>query len=90
MSKKERLELALTQAFAPQSLNVIDESHKHAGHAGAKEHGGGHFKVCIVADVFIGKSLLSRHRLVHDASRHLFGETIHALSIQAKTPKEIA
>ncbi|MDQ6988301.1 MAG: BolA family protein [Mariprofundaceae bacterium] len=88
MSKVEQLQQALESAFQPEALEIIDESYKHAGHAGVKEHGGGHFVVHITADIFAGKSLIARHRLVNDAARHLFGATIHALSIHAKTNKE--
>ncbi|MDX8383062.1 MAG: BolA family protein [Ghiorsea sp.] len=90
MSKRERVQDALESTFQPTSLEVIDESYKHAGHAGVKEHGGGHFVVHIVAHGFVGKSRVARHRLVNDAARHLFPEIIHALSIVAKTPEEIA
>ncbi|MCF6281056.1 MAG: BolA family transcriptional regulator [Candidatus Polarisedimenticolaceae bacterium] len=75
----------LESTFSPLSLELIDESHLHAGH-GAK---GGHYKLHIVADAFSGKSLLQRHRLVYDALNDLMNSEIHALSIQAKTPSEM-
>ena len=56
----------ITAALAPQDLVIIDESHKHAGHAGAAS-GGGHFDVVVVAEAFAGKSLLQRHRMVYAA-----------------------
>jgi len=90
MSKLERIQTALEAAFQPEKLQITDESYKHAGHAGAKEQGGGHFIVEIVSQSFVGTSRVQRHRLVNDATRHLFGETIHALSIIAKTPEEVA
>jgi len=77
---QQQLEAALT----PISINIIDESHLHAGH-GAK---GGHYKLYIIADLFTGKSLLQRHRLVYDALSDLMSSEIHALSIQAKSPDE--
>jgi BolA family transcriptional regulator, general stress-responsive regulator len=77
----------LTEVFAPQSLNIIDESHKHAGHASAG--GAGHFVVEIVADAFAGKSPIERHRLVYDALGDAMSTEIHALSIKASTPDEI-
>jgi len=77
---QQQLEAALT----PVSLNIIDESHLHAGH-GAK---GGHYRLHIVADAFTGKSLLQRHRLVYDALQNLMNSEIHALSIQAKSPND--
>lgn len=74
----------LEAAFAPQSLEIIDESHKHAGHASAG--GGGHFIVKIVSNAFEGKSLVQRHRMVYDALDDLLRAEVHALSIQADTP----
>lgn len=76
----------LTEVFAPQSLNIVDESHKHAGHASAG--GAGHFAVEIVADAFAGKNLIQRHRLVYDALGDAMNTEIHALSIKASTPEE--
>ena len=78
---RERLEAA----FAPDSLEIIDESHKHAGHASAQ--GAGHFIVQIVSNAFEGKSPVQRHRMVFDAVDDLMQSEIHALSIQADTPK---
>ena len=83
---REQIKSALEQAFLPVALEVIDESHKHAGHAGAKD-GGGHYMVNIVADAFAGKSRLEKHRMVNDATKHLFPAVIHALSINAKAPE---
>jgi BolA protein len=74
----------LEAAFAPQSLEIIDESHKHAGHVSAK--GGGHFIVKIVSNAFEGKSLVQRHRMVYDTLDDLLHSEVHALSIQADTP----
>lgn len=76
----------LTEAFQPQSLNIIDESHKHAGHAQAG--GAGHFAVEIVSDVFRDKNPIQRHRLVYDALGDAMHTEIHALSIKASTPDE--
>lgn len=77
----------LTEVFTPQLLNIIDESHKHAGHAGARG-GGGHFVVEIVSDAFQDKTLIQRHRLVYDAMGDAMQSEIHALSIKASTPAE--
>lgn len=77
----------LQQAFHPDQLQIEDESHLHAGHAGAKS-GKGHFNVSIVSDQFAGKSLIQRHRMVYDALSALLETDIHALSIKAKTPEE--
>ncbi|MDX8388841.1 MAG: BolA family protein [Ghiorsea sp.] len=87
MSGDKLIQTVLEHAFQPSQLKIIDESYKHAGHAGAKD-GGGHFIVQITSSSFEGKSRIQRHRMVNDVTAHLFGETIHALSIQAKTPKE--
>jgi BolA protein len=78
----------LTQAFKPSSLEIIDESARHAGHAGALS-GGGHFIVRIVSEAFQGKNLIQRHRMIYDAVDDLLHTEIHALSIQAKTPQEL-
>ncbi len=78
----------LTAALSPEQLDIVDESHKHVGHAGAAG-GGGHFAVTIVANAFEDKSLIARHRLVYDALGDAMKSEIHALSIKAHTPKEI-
>lgn len=78
----------LTAAFAPSSLDIQDDSAKHAGHAGARS-GGGHYNVNIVASAFAGKPLIERHRMVYAALGDAMRENvIHALSIQAKAPDE--
>ncbi len=79
---RERLEAS----FQPVQLEIIDESHKHAGHAGAR--GGGHFVVHIVAEQFAGKSPIQRHRMVYDAMGDLMQSEVHALSIKAEVPNE--
>lgn len=75
----------LADTLNADSIEVIDESHKHAGHAGAKT-GLGHFEVHIAADVFAGKSLLQKHRMVYAALGDMMQTDIHALSIKATTP----
>ncbi len=77
---------ALRQALAPAVLDVIDDSHLHAGHAGARE--GRHFTVRIESDRFEGLTRLARHRLVYDSLAHLIATGIHALAIEARTPNE--
>ena len=77
----------LTRALQPVELDIIDESAKHAGHAGAAS-GGGHFIVNIVSPAFENKTLIQRHRLVYDAVDDIMHSEIHALSIQARTPQE--
>lgn len=78
------------QRFDPESLEVFDDSADHAGHAGAKDGGGGHFQVVIVSSAFTGRSRIARHRLVYDALRDLMPGSIHALAIVAHAPEELA
>ena len=85
-SRIEQIRSRIETAFAPVSLEIIDESHKHAGHASAK--GGGHFIVQIVSDAFAEKTTIQRHRMVYEAMGELMQHEVHALSIQAKTPQE--
>lgn len=77
----------LEATFKPSKLEIIDESHKHAGHAGAR--GGGHFVVHIVAEQFAGKNPIQRHRMVYDAVGELMQTEVHALSIKAEAPSEL-
>ena len=72
----------LQAAFAPSELEVIDDSHRHAGHEGAKD-GRGHFRVRLVSPAFAGMATLARHRAVYAALGALMQTDIHALSIQA-------
>ena len=81
--RAQEIRRRLTEVFAPSRLEVVDQSHLHAGHAGARETGGGHFQVTIVAAVFTGKTPIQRHRMVHDALRDMMPSHIHALSIRA-------
>ena len=87
MSRVERIEAALRTAFAPQHLQVEDDSHRHAGHAGARD-GRGHFNVAIVSDAFAGKAPLARHRAVYAALGQMMQTDIHALAIRARAPGE--
>ena len=82
----EQIRTAL-QALQPASLTVIDESHKHAGHEGARD-GRGHFAVEIVSQAFAGLAPLARHRRVYEALGTMMQTDIHALSIRARTPAE--
>ena len=85
--RKAMIRECLERELAPESLEIIDESASHAGHAGAAS-GGGHFILHIVADAFRDKTLIQRHRLIYDALGDIMHREIHALSIQAKTPDE--
>lgn len=77
----------LQQAFAPSLLEVRDDSHRHAGHVGARD-GRGHFDVAIVSAAFAGQSPLARHRAVYAALGTMMVTDIHALSIRASAPGE--
>ena len=80
------LEAALRRAMAPTSLSVQDDSHLHAGHAGARE--GRHFSVQLVSERFTGLNRVARHRLVYDCLAGLIPRGIHALAIDARAPAE--
>jgi BolA family transcriptional regulator, general stress-responsive regulator len=82
----EAIEAALRAALEPSRLEVIDDSHLHAGHAGARE--GRHFTVRITSSRFAGASRVARHRLVYDSLRLLMPAGIHALAIDARAPGE--
>ncbi len=86
----ERIEMIrqrIENALAPSMLEIIDESHLHRGHPGARD-GRGHFRVQIVSDRFAGQPRLARHRQVYDALGELMTTDIHALTIEAKTDNE--
>jgi BolA family transcriptional regulator, general stress-responsive regulator len=78
----------LTKAFAPQRLEVVDESHLHAGHAGARPGGETHYGVHIVSQAFHGKSRIDRHRMVNAALASELQAGVHALAIRAAAPDE--
>ena len=82
-----RIRAAIESALKPQRLQLEDESHRHAGHAGAAS-GRGHFRVAIVSTAFEGLAPLARHRRVYEALGPLMQTDIHALSIEALTPTE--
>lgn len=82
-----RIRARIEAALQPVSLDVVDESHRHAGHEGARD-GRGHFRVRIVSAAFAGKSLLARHRLVFDALGEMMRTDIHALAVEARAPGE--
>ena len=80
------IEQALRAALAPERLEVADDSHLHAGHAGARE--GRHFSIHIVSASFKGLARVARHRLVYDSPHSLMPRGIHALAIDARVPEE--
>jgi BolA family transcriptional regulator, general stress-responsive regulator len=78
----------LASAFDPESLNVVDESHQHAGHAGHRPGGETHFRVYIVSQAFRGKSRLERHRMINETLVAELQGGVHALAIHALAPGE--
>ena len=88
MQVAQTIQRILTESFAPQRLAVIDDSHRHAGHAGARPEGETHFSVDIVSASFTGKSRVERQRLVYGALADLLRERVHALALKTLTPEE--
>jgi len=76
------------QALEPQTLELIDESALHAGHAGAGPGGNTHWRLVIVSPAFAGRNTVARHRMVYDALGSLMNDPIHALAIRARAPGE--
>jgi BolA protein len=95
MTMQERIVARLTEALEPQRLDIVDESDRHAGHAGVRtgpghaHHGGGtHYRVRIVSAKFTGLNRVARHRLVYDLLPTEFADGLHALALVAKAPGE--
>jgi stress-induced morphogen len=86
MTKHEAIEEKLRAAFAPDVLDVINESKNHSVPAGSETH----FKVVVVSTAFTGKGRVDRHRLVHDTLAEMLANGVHALTITARTPEEWA
>ena len=85
--RADHIEQVFRDAFQPDHLEVLDESHRHRGHAGAAS-GGGHFRVTIVSHHFREQSRLARHRRLYGALGDAMGGEIHALALHAFTPEE--
>ncbi len=90
MSVADAIRAKLTAAFAPQRLDVYDESAKHHGHAGAREGGESHFRVTIVAAAFEGLPLVARHRKINEVLAEELRHQVHALTMLTLTPDEAA
>ena len=90
MAVKDDIIKKLRNAFAPEHLDVTDESHLHAGHAGHRPGGETHFRLHIVSPAFEGKSRIDRHRLINTALAVELAGPVHALAIKAQTPAEAA
>lgn len=87
MSRIEQMKSMLA-TLQPVQLEIIDDSHKHAGHEGARS-GGGHYTLHIVSTQFAGKPTLARHRMIYSALGDMMKHDIHALNIKAYTPEEL-
>jgi BolA protein len=88
MAVRDLITEKLTEAFAPTRLDVVDESHQHAGHAGHRPGGETHFRVYIVSEAFQGKTRIERHRLINRVLSAELAGGVHALAIQASAPGE--
>ncbi|HNR76270.1 MAG TPA: BolA family protein [Parvularculaceae bacterium] len=88
MKVAERIDAKLRAGLAPERLDITDESHLHAGHAGARADGESHFRLLIVSSKFDGVSRVARQRLVNDLLREELSERIHALAMKTLTPAE--
>ena len=88
MSVAETIRHKLTERFAPARLVIVDESHRHAGHAGARPEGETHFAVIIASAAFAGLGRVARQRLVYDALTEELAASVHALSLTTRTPDE--
>jgi len=90
MRVAERIHSKLTTAFRPSRLEIVDESHRHKGHAGARPNGESHFRVEVVSETFRGKTRLERQRLVYAVLEEEMSSDIHALSLVLRSPDETA
>ena len=88
MTVKLRITQRLAEALHPSRLDVIDESHQHAGHAGARPGGETHFRVRVTAEAFAGQSRIARHRIINDLLGAELRGDVHALAIEARAPGE--
>lgn len=88
MPVRDDIEAKLTVALGPEHLEVIDDSARHAGHAGANPDGESHFKVVVVSAAFEGQSRVQRQRMVYDALAQELAGPVHALELKTLTPAE--
>ena len=90
MSVEQTIRQKLIEAFAPSALDVVNESHRHAGHAGSPGTGESHFAVKLVSSAFSGKSRLERHRMVNQVLADELAGKVHALAVTAQSPEDEA
>ena len=90
MTVAETIRQKLTNRFAPTRMVIVDESHRHAGHAGARPEGETHFAVTIVSASFAGLNRVARQRLVYQALADELAGSVHALSLTTRAPEEDA
>jgi BolA protein len=88
MSVEDRIREKLTKAFAPAALEIVNDSARHAGHAGSPGTGESHFSIKVVSASFAGKSRLERHRMVNEVLAEELKGKIHALAVSALAPEE--
>jgi BolA protein len=88
VSVADEIRSRLSAALEPQALELVDNSARHAGHAGAAPGGNTHWRLVIVSPAFSGRNTVARHRMVYDALRDLMNRPIHALEIEARAPGE--
>ena len=90
MSVERDIRNKLTEAFAPKALEIVNDSHRHAGHAGSPGTGESHFTIKVVSAAFAGKSRLERHRMVNQALAAELAGKIHALAVTALAPEDVS
>ncbi len=90
MEYAARIRQKLSAGLSPEHLEIVDESDRHAGHAGADAKGETHFHVTVVSDAFVGKSRVERQRMVYALLADELSERVHALGLTTRTPPEVA
>ena len=88
MTMRERMERKLREAFAPEALEILDESERHRGHSGWREGGETHFRLRMVSPAFAGMGRVARQRAVNEALREELATSVHALAMELKAPGE--
>jgi BolA protein len=88
MTMKDRIAADLMRGLKPTRLEITDESHLHAGHAGARAGGESHFRIDVVSEGFAGKGRVERHRMIYSLLAQEIADGVHALALNAKAPGE--